>query len=129
MEELFRLKIAAKRQVTLPQRLLNALHLSEGDEIRLQVNDGQIAAVEACKVVPTRLFTPEVLKELAVRESEIAAGNAVEIDPEEVAEGTADAMDPGRTAHPTYRDWGRTRRKLRDGDFQFADAAQDVTEK
>lgn len=80
MHELFRLKIAAKRQVTLPQRLLNQLQLSEGDEIRLEVADGQIVSVEACKVVPTRLFTPEIREQLAEREAEMAKGKTADIN-------------------------------------------------
>jgi hypothetical protein len=57
MEELCRLKVASKRQVTL--------HFGEGDEIRLEVTDGQITKAEACAAVPTRLFTPDVLEGIA----------------------------------------------------------------
>lgn len=71
MKELFRLKIASKRQVTIPQRLLNLLNLTEGDEIRIEVEDGSIGHVEPCKVVPTKLFTRDVLDQLAAREREI----------------------------------------------------------
>ncbi len=43
MKELFRfLKIASKRQVTVPQRLLNLLHLVEGDEIHIETEEGWI---------------------------------------------------------------------------------------
>jgi bifunctional DNA-binding transcriptional regulator/antitoxin component of YhaV-PrlF toxin-antitoxin module len=77
MEELFRLKIAAKRQVTVPQRLLNLLHLEEGDEIRLEVTGDQITKVEACKVVPTHFFSPAVLKQIAMREAEPSHGRSI----------------------------------------------------
>lgn len=78
MKELFRLKIASKRQATVPQRLLNLLHLSEGDEIQIVVEDGQIRSVQPCKVVPTTLFSPEVLAQLTAREAE---GGGTPIEP------------------------------------------------
>ena len=81
MSDLFRLKIASKRQMTAPQRLLDVLGLNEGDEIRIEVADGQIVRTEACKVLPTRLFSPEILKKLAQREAEPMDG-ATTINPE-----------------------------------------------
>lgn len=78
MKELFRLKIASKRQATIPQRMLNLLHLSEGDEIQIEVEDGRIRSVQPCKVVPTNLFGPEVLARLIAREAE---GGGTPIDP------------------------------------------------
>jgi bifunctional DNA-binding transcriptional regulator/antitoxin component of YhaV-PrlF toxin-antitoxin module len=80
MNEMFRLRIAAKRQVTLPRRLLSALLLDEGDEIRLQVVDGHIKHAEACKLVPTRLFNKQVLEDLASRDKEIAAGHSAPLN-------------------------------------------------
>ena len=81
MSELFRIKIASKRQMTAPQRLLNLLRLGEGDEIQLEVENGQIVNIEACKVVPTRLFSPDVLSQLAAREMEMAGGRVSSVDP------------------------------------------------
>jgi antitoxin component of MazEF toxin-antitoxin module len=72
VDELFRLKIAGKRQVTLPQRLLTALQLTEGDEIQLQVVDGQIVKAEAWKAIPTHLFTPDILRQLNERSARYA---------------------------------------------------------
>jgi bifunctional DNA-binding transcriptional regulator/antitoxin component of YhaV-PrlF toxin-antitoxin module len=85
MKELFRLKIASKRQATIPQRLLNLLHLAEGDEIRIEVEDGLISRVEPCKVVPTKLFTRDVLHQLATREREMEK-EAVHLQPSELSE-------------------------------------------
>ena len=86
MRELFRLKVASKRQVTIPQRLLNVLQLGEGDEIRLEVENGQIVLAEPCKVIPTRLFTPEVLTQLSKRQAEMDQGDTVALDPEKLLE-------------------------------------------
>ena len=80
MDELFRLKIAGKRQVTLPQRMLNALRLEEGDELRIEVVDGQIKLAEACKSVPTKLFNPQVLEDLNNRKREMEEGKSVRLN-------------------------------------------------
>jgi len=80
MNETFRLKIGAKRQATLPQRMLNLLHLAEGDELQVDVANNQIQTVRALKAVPTDLFTPEVLERLNQREAEINAGKAAKVD-------------------------------------------------
>jgi len=85
MKELFRLKIASKRQVTVPQRLLNLLHLVEGDEIHIETEDGRIDKVEPCKVVPTSLFTSDVLEQLAAREAQIEEHGGTPVDPEQLA--------------------------------------------
>ena len=86
MRELFRLKIASKRQATVPQRLLNLLHLSEGDEIRIEIEDDRITKVEPCKVVPTNLFSADVLTQLMAREAALEAGGGAPIDPAKLVE-------------------------------------------
>jgi antitoxin component of MazEF toxin-antitoxin module len=95
MRELFRLKIASKRQATVPQKLLNLLHLSEGDEIRIETENGQITKAEPCKVVPTSLFSADILTELVAREAVFEEGGGTSIDPakliEEAEAQTADA--------------------------------------
>jgi bifunctional DNA-binding transcriptional regulator/antitoxin component of YhaV-PrlF toxin-antitoxin module len=78
-EEMFRLRIAAKRQVTIPPQMLKTLKLAEGDEIRITVVDGQIKQAEACKLVPTRLFNKQVLEDLSQREEEMARGKSLAI--------------------------------------------------
>ena len=80
MTERFRLKIVSKRQVTIPQRMLNLLHLSEGDELQIEVSDSRIQEVRTLKAVPTDLFTPEVLAKLSEREAEIRDGKKIKID-------------------------------------------------
>ncbi|HVB33855.1 MAG TPA: AbrB/MazE/SpoVT family DNA-binding domain-containing protein [Patescibacteria group bacterium] len=80
MRELFRMKIASKRQVTIPQRMLNLLRLSEGDELQIEVVDGKIHQTRALKSVPTDLFTEEDLRMISQHEDEIAKGNRIKID-------------------------------------------------
>jgi AbrB family looped-hinge helix DNA binding protein len=96
MRELFRLKIASKRQVTIPQRLLNVLNLTEGDEIRITtIDDGHVVGCEPFKMVPTSLFTPEVLSQLSKREAEIDAGKGRPVNPAElIREAEANAQEP-----------------------------------
>lgn len=68
--ELFRLRVASKRQVTVPQRLLNVLKITEGDEIQIEVDSttGRILAAEPCKAVPNSFVTPELLAAIEERE-------------------------------------------------------------
>lgn len=80
MTETFRLKIGAKRQTTLPQRMLGLLHLTEGDELQVDVANNQIQNCRALKAVPTDLFTPEILESLNRREAEMRAGRATKVD-------------------------------------------------
>lgn len=84
VEEMFRLRIAAKRQVTIPPQMLKTLNLAEGDEIRITVVDGQIKQAEACKLVPTRLFNKQVLEDLSQREEEMARGKSIPLDTEKL---------------------------------------------
>jgi len=81
MRELFRLRIAAKRQLTAPQRLMDALSLSEGDELQIEVADGQIVAVHPCKAVPTSLLSSELLSEMRKQEHRLAQGKGLSMDP------------------------------------------------
>ena len=76
----FRLKIVSKRQVTIPQRMLNLLHLSEGDELQIEVDDSRILNVRTLKAIPTDLFSSEVLAKLSEREAEIRDGKKIKID-------------------------------------------------
>jgi antitoxin component of MazEF toxin-antitoxin module len=93
MHELFRMKIAAKRQMTAPQRLLDALSLSEGDEIQIEVANGQIVGTHACKAVPTALLSEELLSKIKKRENRLLQGNGLTVEealPEAAASISAD---------------------------------------
>ena len=80
MMELFRLKIAAKRQITVPQRLLKALNLSEGDEIQVTVENGQIVSTQPCKSVPTTLIPDEMMAKVKTREKLLLEGKGIDIE-------------------------------------------------
>jgi antitoxin component of MazEF toxin-antitoxin module len=77
MNELFRLKIGSKRQMTAPQRLLDVLHLNEGDEIQIEIAEGQIVDVHPCKAVPTRLLNGELLSKIEQREERMMQGHSL----------------------------------------------------
>jgi bifunctional DNA-binding transcriptional regulator/antitoxin component of YhaV-PrlF toxin-antitoxin module len=80
MNELFRLKIASKRQITAPQRLLDALHLSEGDEIQIEVVDGQVAGIYPCKAVPTDFLPGDLLSKIKKREARLMQGKGLTVE-------------------------------------------------
>jgi len=74
MHDFFRLKVVSKRQVTLPQLLLEKLHLEEGDELEVEVADGTIVAVRPLKLVPTDFFSDRLLQKLEERSRSMEAG-------------------------------------------------------
>ncbi len=79
MIEHFKLKVASRRQVTLPLRMLDLLHLSEGDFLEISVEDGRVIAGRGLKLVPTNLFTPDILDRLKEREEEMDRGDFLEV--------------------------------------------------
>jgi antitoxin component of MazEF toxin-antitoxin module len=80
MNELFRMRIAAKRQMTVPQRLLDVLSLAEGDELQVEVANGQIVATRAYKAVPIALLSPTLLSEIVREEQRMAQGRKLSLD-------------------------------------------------
>ena len=78
MSQVFRLKVAARRQVTLPQEVLDLLNLSEGDVIEVTVQGDSIVG-RGLKLVPSHLFTPEILEQLRRREEEMSEEEALEV--------------------------------------------------
>jgi len=80
MEELFRLKIGSKRQVTVPQRLLSLLNLVEGDEIQVTVENGQIESTQAYKSVPTALLSEEIISKIKAREKLLVEGKGIDLE-------------------------------------------------
>ena len=78
MAEIFRLKVASRRQVTLPTRVMELLRLSEGDVLEISVEENVLKG-RGLKLVPTNLFTAELLSELKKREAEMSAGLALDV--------------------------------------------------
>jgi AbrB family looped-hinge helix DNA binding protein len=70
----FRVKIGAKRQITLPQLLMDHLRLKEGDELEFAIAEGKIQAVRPFKLIPLEYFDAETLNVLNLRAAQIANG-------------------------------------------------------
>jgi AbrB family looped-hinge helix DNA binding protein len=68
MTKQYRLKLMAKGQMTAPSAMRLDLHLNQGDELEVFVEDGRIVGAQVLKPIPAELFTPELLKELEQRE-------------------------------------------------------------
>ena len=75
MKELFRLRIAAKRQMTVPQRMMNVLDLDEGDELQFTVSGKQIERTVPCRSVPAHLVTEDVAAAIAESRKEVKAND------------------------------------------------------
>lgn len=106
MRDIFRLKIVSKRQVTLPQLLLEALRLREGDELEIEVENGEVISVRPLKLVPATFFTRDMLRLLESRSESMDAGIiASKRPPEEAAEtmqGVAETALEGTASEGTH---------------------------
>lgn|SRR5258708_1998517 len=58
---------------------MDSLSLSEGDEIQMEVSDGQIVTVHACKAVPTALLSDDLLSEIKKQEHRLAQGKGLTV--------------------------------------------------
>ncbi|HKV77595.1 MAG TPA: AbrB/MazE/SpoVT family DNA-binding domain-containing protein [Candidatus Sulfotelmatobacter sp.] len=77
MPERFRLKVAARRQVTLPAKVLRLLNLAEGDVLEITITGNSFVG-RGLKLVPAELFTAGRLEELQKREQQMAEGEGIE---------------------------------------------------
>jgi antitoxin component of MazEF toxin-antitoxin module len=77
MAELFRTRIASKRLMAVPQRLMALLHLSEGDGFEILVNDDRTLSVTPCKTIPLSFLTEEQSRLLKEREERLISGEPI----------------------------------------------------
>jgi AbrB family looped-hinge helix DNA binding protein len=72
-----RVKVRPKAQLTLPEEIRHALHISEGDEVEFAVHDDGTITVRGYVSIPTDqawFFTPEWLAGEREADEDIAAG-------------------------------------------------------
>ena len=72
-----RVKVRAKAQLTLPEEIRRALHISEGDEVEFSVHDDGTITIRGFVSIPTDqawFFTPEWLAGEREADDDIAAG-------------------------------------------------------
>jgi AbrB family looped-hinge helix DNA binding protein len=95
-----RAKVRAKAQLTLPEEIRRALHISEGDEVEFSVHEDGTITVRGYVSIPTDqawFFTPAWLAGEREADQEIAAGRGTVHDSADDmfahldALGTADA--------------------------------------
>jgi bifunctional DNA-binding transcriptional regulator/antitoxin component of YhaV-PrlF toxin-antitoxin module len=82
--EKFTLRVASKRQVTIPVRLLELLQIEEGDVLEFTV-EGSSLRGRGLKLVPSSFFTQKMLEELRTRELDMDTGIEVKDTDELVA--------------------------------------------
>jgi AbrB family looped-hinge helix DNA binding protein len=78
--EKFTVKVASKRQATIPSRLMELLHIGEGDVIELVAEDGAITSGRGLKLIPASFFTKEMLEELKKREKSLDLNEGIDIN-------------------------------------------------
>ena len=76
----FSLRIASKRQVTVPMRLLELLHIDEGDVLEITAKEGIVVSGRGLKLVPASLLTEEMLEDLRRREKSLDSGNGIDVN-------------------------------------------------
>jgi antitoxin PrlF len=72
-----KVKVRPKAQLTLPEEIRRALHISEGDEVEFAVHDDGTVTVRGYVSIPTDqawFFTPDWLAGEQEADEEIAAG-------------------------------------------------------
>ena len=72
-----RVKVRPKAQLTLPEEIRRALHISEGDEVEFAVHDDGTITVRGFVSIPTDqawFFTPQWLAWEREADEDIAAG-------------------------------------------------------
>ena len=72
-----RVKVRPKAQLTLPEEIRRALHISEGDEVEFAVHDDGTITVRGFVSIPTDqawFFTPQWLAGEREADDDIAAG-------------------------------------------------------
>jgi AbrB family looped-hinge helix DNA binding protein len=75
-----RVRVRAKAQLTLPEEIRRALHISEGDEIEFSLHDDGTITVRGYVSIPTDqawFFTPEWLAGEREADEDIAAGRGM----------------------------------------------------
>jgi hypothetical protein len=101
MNELFRLKIVSKRQLTVPQRLMDITGLSQGDELHLRVSDGRITGVRPFPVRPEDQVSQEASARMDEAEAAFEQGD-FEVEELEQLIGSQPAVEtaPAEEAQP-----------------------------
>ncbi len=98
----YTIRVAGKRQVTLPEEFLNALNLEQGDEFRIEVRTPTDIRLVPYTRVRRDLITPEIEKILAQRTKEIEDGEEMfsleEVLAEAAKRNRASAAAKNRTA-------------------------------
>jgi bifunctional DNA-binding transcriptional regulator/antitoxin component of YhaV-PrlF toxin-antitoxin module len=80
MRELFRVRIAGKRQMTIPQRMMNVIGIEEGDELQFTVEGKDIVKTVHCKTVPAHLVPEDVAAAIAKSRKDVKEGRTGDID-------------------------------------------------
>ena len=70
----YTLRVAGKRQVTLPDQIVKALKLKQGDEFRIVMRNPTDIRLIPYTRIRTDLITPEIEAILEKRRAEIGAG-------------------------------------------------------
>jgi antitoxin PrlF len=90
-----RVKVRPKDQLTLPEEVRRALHISEGDEVEFAVHDDGTVTVRGFISIPTDqawFFTPDWLAGEREADEQIAAGRGQVFDSAEEMFAHLDAL-------------------------------------
>ncbi len=114
-----RAKVRAKAQLTLPEEIRRALHVTEGDEVEFAVHEDGTVTMRGYVSVPADqvwFFTPERLAGKQQADDEITAGRGTVHDSAEAmfthldALGATDVLCPRLRLSPVSKRAGETSR-------------------
>jgi antitoxin PrlF len=91
-----RVKVRPKAQLTLPEEIRRALHISEGDEVEFAVHDDGTITVRGYVSIPTDqawFFTPQWLAGEREADEDIAAGRGTVYESAEDMFAHLDTLD------------------------------------
>lgn len=74
----YTMKIAGKRQVTLPQEVMKTLNLEQGDELQIVVKNPSDIRIIPFTRVRKDLITPEIQEILEQRRRQVEGGKGME---------------------------------------------------
>ena len=109
MRDLFRLKLVSKRQVTIPQRLMDLIGLQIGDEIHIKTSGGKIVQAYPVNITPNLEMSEDAQERFTQIEKETAESGAPDTDLSDLMDQFSDTREvfPPRLS-PAQVYWARS---------------------
>jgi len=108
MRDLFRLKLVSKRQVTIPQRLMDLIGLQIGDEIHIKTSGGKIVQAYPVNITPNLEMSEDAQERFTQIEKERAESGAPDTDLSDLMDQFPDTREVFPRLSPAQVYWARS---------------------